>query len=393
MKKKLLFVTVAALALASCSSDETVAVNQGDAINIRAYQTGLTRAADASLASGKSFKVTAFPTGTTSTAYIPKIVFTSDGTTFTSASKYYWKTNPATALDFYAWAPSTLTPATDDYHGFTIEPSTTTISDQPDLIYAVSKNWYKDNNATTGIAGTQNGSSGVALNFRHAESKVVINLQNTNANLKITVKDVAIGYIKNKGTFTWDGCTNGTSTSTDTDGHDNAYYLKGTCWNLDGATNTSYTVTMESTGSYNVFDGTTPAKGLKSTAADYEMILIPQVLTTATAYTSASGPFEGAYISVELMIENKLDPGNYLAGDGTNYVTAMWPLLPMTWLPGHKYTYIVDLAGGGYYPTEQEGDGTTLDPIINSADEIKFVGCTVDEWIVTTPAGDQPVSN
>lgn len=390
MKKILLMMAVAALVLASCSSDETVAVNQDNAINIRAYQTGLTRATDADLStSGKTFKVTAFPTGTTSTAYIPEVVFTTDGTTFTSASKYYWKAN--TPLDFYAWAPSDLSASANHYDGFTITPGAT-IGSQPDLIYAVSKNWFKDNTPT----GTEQvASSGVVLNFRHAESKIVINLQNTNANLKFTVKDVAIGNILNSGTFTWNQCTDGATTPTTADNTDgkNSKYLDGT-WNTSSASATAYTVTMESTSSYNIFDGTVAAKGLTSTPANYEMILIPQPLTTEATYSSATSgsSFDGPYISVELMIQNKQDGDAYLTTPASTYVKAMWPLTSITWLPGHKYTYIVDLAGGGYYFTNNDTD-IDLDPIINSADEIKFVNCTVDDWIVTAPAGDQNVSN
>lgn len=383
MKKYLLIMAVAAIALTSCSSDETIAVNQSDAINFRAYQTGLTRAADASLAAGSSFKVTAFPTGTTTSAFFSNVVFTgttsSTTTTFSSANKYYW---PSGALDFYAWAPSTEIAATDDYTGFTITPGTT-IGSQPDFIYGVTKNKDKSNS-----------SSGVSLNFRHAESKVVINLMNSNNNLLITVGDVTIGNLYGNGTFTWNGCTNGTASATDTDGNSSGYYLDGT-W-APGLSGTSYTVTMESTSSYNELNGTTAAKGLTSTAKDYEMILIPQTLTTATEYSTATpgSTFNGAYITVELSIQNKADGNTYLAGGSnpTNYVTAMWPLGPLTWLPGHKYTYIVDLAGGGYYTTNQNSDDD-LDPIIAAGSEIKFVNPTIDNWIVTAPAGDQNIAN
>ncbi|MBQ7452571.1 MAG: hypothetical protein IJV60_08480, partial [Prevotella sp.] len=56
------------------------------------------------------------------------------------------------------------------------------------------------------------------------------------------------------------------------------------------------------------------------------------------------------------------------------------PLAATQWLPGHKYTYTLDLAGGGYFPTNQENTDENLDPILKNA-EIFFLTPTVDEWI------------
>ena len=51
MKKILLMMAVAALVLASCSSDETIAVNESDAISFRSLTNNVTRAADITAAS------------------------------------------------------------------------------------------------------------------------------------------------------------------------------------------------------------------------------------------------------------------------------------------------------------------------------------------------------
>ena len=378
MKKKLLFVVVTVLALASCSSDETIAVKQDSPINFRAYTTGLTRAADASLANGTSFKVTAFETGGVSTSFFEDVEFTATtGTTFTSTHKYYW---PAATkkLDFYAWAPASYT-ATNHYSGFEITPGTT-IGSQPDFIYAVSKGWNKD-----GSNSGQNGGSGVTLNFRHAESKIIINLKNTNNNLKITVDKVRIGNLRGTETFTWNQCTDGAATPATVDNTDvqDAKYLDGN-WTDNSAQTSSYEVEVDASASYNVFDGlVATARGLKATASDYEMILIPQELSALTQYDATAHDFKGAFISVDLKIENKAEPGAYLAGSSSDFITAMWPLASITWLPGHKYTYIVDLAGGGYYPTDQTSPtpDNVLDPIIDSGAEIKFLNPTIDTWI------------
>ena len=59
-------------------------------------------------------------------------------------------------------------------------------------------------------------------------------------------------------------------------------------------------------------------------------------------------------------------------------------------MPGKKYTYTIDLAGGGYYETNQSETTVDedLDPILGDA-VIKFVTVTVDDW---GPAVDTPVS-
>ena len=130
----------------------------------------------------------------------------------------------------------------------------------------------------------------------------------------------------------------------------------------------------------NVFNGAVAeARDLTSTAANHEMILIPQVLANAGAYASAEvdAAFAGAYIKAQLKIQQKSNSA-YIAGAADTPVDALWPLPTGTWLPGHTYTYTVDIAGGGYYTTNQD-DNADLDPILEGA-EIKFVTVTVDDW-------------
>lgn len=399
MNKKLFFLAIAALGLAACSNDDVVEINQGEAINFRPLVTNVTRATDASFATGTSFKVTAFEAGATSNAYFTNEVFTaSEGTTFTSTYKHYWPS--AYNLDFYAWQPSTLSATTDNYTGFEITPSTTQVSDQIDFVYAVTRGWGKHDTPT------HDGTSGVTINFRHAESKVLVQLKNTNDNLKITVGSVTIGNLRGTETFTWNGVTDGTTSTaanlatTDgkyTTGEGTLSYLNGT-WTATSAQTAAYAVVMgqdnitddKSTSSArNVFNGNQPtARDLTATAKNHEMILIPQVLNPQTTYSAATpaSTFAGAYIQVQIKIQNKANSAYIVGSDGDqNYVTAMWPLTALTWLPGHKYTYTVDLAGGGYFTTNQDSSDD-LDPILEGA-EIKFVTVTVDDWKDGTGTG------
>jgi hypothetical protein len=110
MKKNLFILAAAALALASCSSDETVesaALSKSNEINFRPFVASNTRAADQSFTqttNGKTFKVTAFQTGAESNKYIDGVTFTSDGTNFASTSPYYWP--ESYNLDFFAYTPT-----------------------------------------------------------------------------------------------------------------------------------------------------------------------------------------------------------------------------------------------------------------------------------------------
>ena len=393
-KNNLLILAVAALGFAACANDETTAVNEklaeSNEISFRALNNGLMRGADEHFnVANDQFAVTAFRKDQTTSPYFDNVTFkTTDGTTFTSEDgKYYWPSS--TNLDFYAYAPlnsENTGVARSAYNSFTVTPGTT-VASQPDFVYAVTRNWGRaTTDQTTGhVIPTV---TGVTINFRHAESKIAFKLGNNNKNLKITVGDVSIGNLRGSETFTWNGVTDGTTpveaSSANTDGKyttGTLTYLNGT-WTASSVQTSAYTVTMESTESYNIFNGTVTAKNLYSASAsapNFDMILIPQALKIETTYngTSVASTFEGAYITVQIKIQNK-ETGDYIVGDGSNYVTAMWPLTALTWLPGHKYTYTIDLAGGGYYTTNQD-DSSDLDPILEGA-EIKFVTVTVDDW-------------
>ena len=303
------------------------------------------------------------------------VTFTKDETTspvsYRSETKYYWPSEGK--LDFYAFAPAagTTITRTDSTH-FSVTPAATP-SAQEDFIYGV----VRQQDKTTG--GT-----GVALNFHHAMSNVVIQLKNKSDYMDFTVANVSIGYILPTGTFhpvykTAAGsevgfCTNGTNISNVTDASKNGYYNYGYyiapgAWTASG-TRTSYTQAAVTTS----YTSTTA-----TTALPADMILVPQALENAGAYSAATpdSPFDGACITVQLKIQDA--QGHYLAGTADAPVTAMWPLAATQWLPGHKYTYILDLAGGGYYATNHDND-VDLDPILENA-EIFFLTPTVDEWI------------
>ena len=375
MKKRLFFLPMVAIMMAACNSNETIEVNEnkGDLISFRPIVKGVTRAADADLSSdATSFNVEAFNTGTTTSPYFSNVTFTNTSSTFTSATKYYWPTNN---LDFYAYSPiSSGQFVKTDYKTFIITPSNT-VSEQVDFIYANTNNKGK---GSTGEVTT--------LNFRHAGAKIVVKVKNSAPNLKFEISGWKLGYLDNSATFTY-GDAN-------TDTQDGAQ-LAFSDWsgNSDQSANNTYSTTFtanpiaaaQSTAYFLEKNGT---PSTTTTDESINMILIPQTLTAATAYASAATDAKpnGSYIALKMVIKNNTTAGETVADATANDKWAMWPIGGYNWEPGKKYTYTIDLAGGGYYETNQDTDAD-LDPILEGA-EIKFATVTVDGWAEMSRTAD-----
>ena len=375
MKKRLFFLPMVAIMMAACSSNETIEVNEnkGDLISFRPIVKGVTRAADADLSSdATSFNVEAFNTGTTSSPYFSNVTFTKTSGTFTSATKYYWPTNN---LDFYAYSPTTSGQfVKTDYKTFTITPSAT-VSEQVDFIYANTNNKGK-------------GSSGevTTLNFRHAGAKIAVKVKNSAPNLKFEISGWKLGYLDNSATFTYGDATTDTK-----DGAQLAFsdWSENTTQSAANTYSTEFTANaIAASQSTAYFLGNAGTPSTSATDESLNMILIPQTLTAATAYasTTAGAKPNGSYIALKMVIKNNTDAGETVADATADGKWAIWPIGGYNWEPGKKYTYTIDLAGGGYYETNQDTDAD-LDPILEGA-EIKFATVTVDGW--TDRAYDVP---
>ena len=368
--------------MAACSSNETIEVNEnkGDLISFRPIVKGVTRAADADLSSdATSFNVEAFNTGTTTSPYFSNVTYTNSGGTFTSATKYYWPTNN---LDFYAYSPITTDVEGDqkgalsngdyqivktEYKTFTIKPSTT-VSEQVDFIYANTNNKDK-------------GSSGevTTLNFRHAGAKIVVKVKNSAPNLKFEISGWKLGYLDNSATFTYGDATTDTK-----DGAQLAFsdWSENTTQSAANTYSTEFTANaIAASQSTAYFLGNAGTPSTSATDESLNMILIPQTLTAATAYasTTAGAKPNGSYIALKMVIKNNTDAGETVADATADGKWAIWPIGGYNWEPGKKYTYTIDLAGGGYYETNQADTDGNLDAILEGA-EIKFATVTVDGW-------------
>ena len=364
MKKRLFFLPMVAIMMAACSSNDTIEVNEnkGDLISFRPIVKGVTRAADVNTDNLASFVVNAKQSGG-SISYFDNGVFNKSGSVFVSESKYYW---PASGpLDFYAYSPSGNAQVNySGYKTFTVTPSTT-IADQVDFVFAATMNKSKEDY----------GASGVPLNFRHTGAKIACNVKNSSTTLKFDVCGWKVGYICPAATFTF--------TDANTDGNNDGSGTTLTLPQWGSRTAASIGTEYESTFSVNQIGQS------GATSLDGQMILIPQAITAASGYASGSvgANLNGTYIAVKLKIRNNDSAGTIIADDGAgNAFWAIWPIGGYNWEPGKKYTYTIDLAGGGYYETNKDSD-TDLDPILEGA-EIKFVSVSVDGW--TDRAYDVP---
>lgn len=359
MKIRTLFLASAALAaLASCSNDKLSDVNQGSAIRMRAFlNSPISRATVMTPANMGSFKVHAHSASNTGFNFTDVFKNTSGGTgDWNSDNKHYWPGDDSD-LEFFAYAPATTAAATD---GKTIPNYTitaTSAKDQTDLVVGFNKG-KKSINETAGLA----------MNFRHALSQVVIQAKNSNAtNMKVEVIGVKVGFVKSNGTLTMP------ATETSNDGTT----LPSGNW-TGQATELTYTAGSNdktaATGTGNVIELTGTAKDLQFGEGGF--MLLPQKQSQWTSVPSA----DGAYLAVLCRISQNDGAGNwnllYPAPNTTNYAYSAVPVA-VNWEPGKKYTYTLDFFGNGgggqVDPDESNGGGDIV------GGPIKFT-VTVDSW-------------
>ncbi|MDE7153722.1 MAG: fimbrillin family protein [Muribaculaceae bacterium] len=202
MKKALFFAGIAAMTLASCSQEEVLKVNTGNAddnlVSFRVRSRNAARSVEYNTENLQDFKVFGY-IGWPDEAYengadnlVPFFkgglaeTFTrgEDGI-FTSATPYYYP-GDGSMLYFAAFAPTTLDPVPTPYGGFKIDEYTVNadITKQEDIILAET------------ISDSESAAADNEITFRHALSKVYISeLRCSNENLKIEVVGVKFGNI------------------------------------------------------------------------------------------------------------------------------------------------------------------------------------------------------
>lgn len=342
MKKNFLFAAVALAAMTSCSNDEVVNVNNGDAISFRAsLDKAISRGAETNLQNLKAFNVTAVGNGKN---YFTNLGVTSDdqGSNWKTGSTYYW---PSFDLKFFAYAPQTgigtvnITDAEQKIVGFTPKQN---VAEQQDLVVAYN----------TGTRQANEG-NGVALNFKHALSQIAVQAKCLNSNIKIEVKGIRIVNAATGADFTFP-----------TEQTLQNYALPQSQWgNLSGENNPSKAYKIEGTP---VVLGET-SKSLMFDQGNF--MLIPQRLTPWASNTTLTG----AYLSVLCRISN-IDGENevllYPLATADNLQVGKYAYsavaIDTNWEPGKKYTYTLtfcgDGGGAGRIDPNPEIDNPNVDP-------------------------------
>lgn len=426
--KKLFFAMLALVALASCSKDEVVQLNQ-DEIKYSVVAENATKAADVYCNNNKitTFNVWA-KVGTTDFIGGTGDVITSsgEGDTWTSNITRYW---PEGEVEFYAvagmannsieWNPAGTDSKPVASFPYTVmgdmaDENNKTVEDQEDVLYAYEKDAKEDSEIKTGT---------VNLNFRHALSQIVFNAKNQHPNLYIEISEVQVCGLTKTGTFTYPTLetsnnnfanhpTDGTPSYPDNDGEGDGVGSWAVSTEASDI-NKSYSVSLTSPAVLNpktgdddiVADLTTANSKINKDGAEVTleynkkaMLLLPQ---SQTAYGLTSGSGEGAitgtaYFKIKCTIYNVAD--NTESGAKTlvygevdediEAVTGKYACIPFsfTWEPGKKYIYTFvfgDKTNGGVEPDE-EGKPDLDNPVLVN------IGYTIsiDEFVPVPATGN-----
>lgn len=342
MKKQFMFMAMAAMLIASCSSDDVVSTNTGRAIDFRT-SVG-TRGTETTTANIGKFWVTAIDGAGAN--YFSQQEFTKAGEFFTSSPLYYW---PAGKLDFVAYSPS----GTDLGATVTINSSTKTLADfSPAEQIAKQKDFVT---ATASGTRTPNETNGVELTFAHQLSQIEIKAKNSNTGYVYKVVGVRIGKPVSKGTFTFGANT----------------------WALTTTEKSNYAV------EYATDEKTLTADAATMMGEGGNAMLLPQQLKAWASETDKTNTNNGAYIALKIQITTK-DGARVYPAKGRDYDWAA-VAIGTKWEAGKKYVYTLDFsAGAGKVDPEKKPEPTDpKDPFKPGEDilggPIKFK-VTVTDW-------------
>lgn len=344
-----MFMAMAAMLIASCSSDDVVSTNTGRAIDFRT-SVG-TRGAETTTANIDKFWVTAIDGAGAN--YFSKQEYKKEGEFFTSKPLYYW---PVGTLNFFAYSPS----ETDLGATVTINKDTKTLADfSPAAKIADQKDFVT---ATASGTRVDNETKGVKLTFAHQLSQIEIKAKNTNTGYIYKVVGVRIGKPVSKGTFTF-------STNT---------------WSLTTTEKANYAVEYTTDPRTLTADTDTTMMG----AANDNAMLLPQQLTAWDFKTDQTNTKNGAYIALKIQITTKDGARVYPAKGDYDWAAVA---INTNWEAGKKYVYTLDFSNGaGKVDPEKPKPVDPTDPFKPGEDilgkPIKFT-VTVTPWT----SADQPV--
>ena len=327
MKKAFYMMAAAAIALSSCSSEETTDVAKSSTITFRTTVGLNSRGAELTSDNLQVMWVSAFyqsnglsyfddqkftkETGTGTSTFIPEAPqYWQEGRTYKfvaiSPEKTTWPVTPTITKDKVTCTD--LTPAT-------------TITDQKDLIIG----------AVDATSANHN-TNGVALTLNHILSQIQIKVKSDNEHIVYRIKGIRIVNVaKDKGTLTY----------TTTDNKAN--------WDLNAGQKVTYSYTFPKPI---VLDGKTDGvKEAVLTGDKGGAMIIPQSFTPwdGNKVTDQAPYNEGTYISLLLNVKTVKGTGYMYpaAAQGENSYGWVAVAVPNTeWAIGNKYIYTLDMSTG-----------------------------------------------
>lgn len=338
-----------AIALSSCSSEETKDVAKSSNITFRSTVGLNSRGAEATTDNLQNIWVSAWA-GDDEVFAGEQFTKKAGTTEFRSVGgPWYWEKDKQYTFMAFATGKDTkenLTPTiTKDKITLAAYTPNATLADQLDLLVAQGTG-SKVNNQTTGAK----------LDFDHILSQIQIKVKNTNENRKYIIKGVRISNV------------NGTATYTFTPGKAAAKHA----W-TDIKTPSQYILNQDAAitlddQNQNVTDLLVGANSA---------MLIPQGITAWNG-TVPAGPnptfkdVTGSYISLLINVQKKNAAGGWeqvypdKAGqaDNTKFAWAAVAIPAVTWANGNKYIYTLDLSRGAgkVDPVDPGKDKTDKDP-------------------------------
>lgn len=340
---------VAALAMASCSKDETTGVKKND--HAIEFNAGMgTRATEINTGNLNEIWVTGFSADAawspqTKTVYdeIRKEKYTKEtgGSGFRAEKTHYWPSAghaDGQKLQFFAWAPEA------------VNANVTTVSNNKSIAFTTQANVENQYDLVTAQTSILEQQTSVPLTFGHRLSQIEFHAKNTNSTFTAQVTEVHLAGLNSVGTYTFGTDATGTG-----------------AWSAM-STPLSHTWTIPTANQ------TLSATAVSLMNAPHNLMVIPQDLSAAgrvwdpTGTTPAAPEPSMGVISLNATItsENGTELHN-------GWISAPFPVnLEM----GKKYTVTIDVANGGYNITDPDNpDPPTpvLTPTINFT-------VTVTDW-------------
>ena len=337
MKKAFYMMAAAAIALSSCSSEETTDVAKSSNITFRSAVGFNTRGIEMTNADGyKMTKMTVSAFDESGAEFFKNYVFNEKNGEFTSSERPSWPNHGSLNFVAYShsggeWAGAAPVLKNDGATINAFSPKTQ-IGEQLDVVFAKEKG----NKAS-------HESSGLVLNFDHILSQIKIKAKHSSDTYTYQVKGIRIAYVGGSADYTFNPAkTDAARHSWTAPATKNVVYEK----EFDQAVTLTKDATVDLTDKCN-------ADGKVGGA-----MLIPQTLTVwngTDVATNQADDFSGkAYISLLIQVKRGAT-SIYPSGDtdGTKFGWAAVAIpadadqtTTASWVAGNKYIYTLNLTNG-----------------------------------------------